>query len=344
MELSETNDNPLHTKNVKMPAAERVSPDLGLKRGKRGTSADTTFADDSSWFINRDGVLVTEQPPKPVGLNCADAVYLNFMLFSAKFMGLGDADGMDQAHTIITEQNTVALVAALLFTVEVATLQLAPFEKDEMNNGIAGAGLVDFIMSANTPVCLTCTVFSVLGMLNCVLVLISVGEMSGKAEIDAFSQRIGSHRLSGGFVLTFISLVLYAAYMIVYSAAFTQSQGGLTSMLILNAIIIAFILCIYPGIFLIMAMMINVKAESRENPSITLNRRELEENFKRFEALVGDPWKISPDNFTSYIQKLHSKRGNGPQRPALLSWMTQQAVHKLVQEKFEAIYLTEGAS
>merc|ERR1711998_33458 len=98
-----------------------------------------------------------------------DAVYLNFMLFSAKFMGLGDVDGTDQASTIITEQNTVALVAALLFTVEVATLQLAPFEKDEMNNGIAGAGLAEFIMSANTPVCLTCCVFSVFGMLNCVL-------------------------------------------------------------------------------------------------------------------------------------------------------------------------------
>jgi hypothetical protein len=175
-----------------------------------------------NYFLDRDGSLVfvsTESQKKsPIGKEMKGSALLpwnfakiNYLLLTGRWLQMNEFSGSKTSvkDALITENNTVALGAALFCTMQVASFQGYADLDFELIQENWGQTFADRFKQCSLPLMLSAGVLSVLSVLYCIMMLMVIGELSGDAEVERLAAKRGV-AMNGGFLLFFFSLIIIA--------------------------------------------------------------------------------------------------------------------------------------
>mmetsp|Transcript_39450 Transcript_39450/g.61506 ORF Transcript_39450/g.61506 Transcript_39450/m.61506 type:complete len:164 (+) Transcript_39450:1181-1672(+) len=152
---------------------------------------------------------------------------------------------------------------------------------------------------------------------------------------------------NGGFVGFFISLVLFACYVVIWCLAHIKRTGAVIALFVPFAVVVGITIFGWPGTVNIIRCMHVVKTEvpagksgkeKNKRPSpIVISRQEIKTKLRQFAKQLEDQRLVGPESFKSYLRELDQQE-NGNMGKRDLSWMSLKAVEKELEILFEELY------
>ena len=305
-----------------------------------------------NYFLDRDGSLVfvstTSQKTSPIGKEMKGSALLpwnfakiNYLLLTGRWLQMNEFSGSKTSvkDALITENNTVALGAALFCTMQVASFQGYADLDFELIQENWGQTFADRFKQCSLPLMLSAGVLSVLSVLYCIMMLMVIGELSGDAEVERLAAKRGV-AMNGGFLLFFFSLIVIAGYWCLFCLAYTGAPGASAAIFVVFFGLGVGIFLVFPGFMGLLKDLHNVKAETQQQDRtfeiapLVLEREEIQAYIVRLAGLLGDARMISPNIVESYIlhEKLNSTSGR-----RRLSWMSNNILEEEMKILFDAL-------
>eukprot|EP00281_Chroomonas_sp_CCMP1168_P017858 CAMPEP_0206221028 /NCGR_PEP_ID=MMETSP0047_2-20121206/5191_1 /ASSEMBLY_ACC=CAM_ASM_000192 /TAXON_ID=195065 /ORGANISM="Chroomonas mesostigmatica_cf, Strain CCMP1168" /LENGTH=460 /DNA_ID=CAMNT_0053643725 /DNA_START=31 /DNA_END=1413 /DNA_ORIENTATION=+ len=221
---------------------------------------------------------------------------------TGKFLDLGSEPGADTLEQTVTGQSNIGLMAALVLTVELDFLFNLPqireamFDKSYIGEIMGPEGqrhIYEFFVST-----VTCMIaLAAVCMIYCVLVVLVVGEMTGKEEVNLLTALMG-FRINGSIFLFFANMVVFALDVFLMACVLAET---------LHTLIITLFVCfsiatVTVGLFWMPLVQSGYKCKHicHTNPPLHIIREDISSLFSDFVECVR-PENVAPDTFIDFI-------------------------------------------
>lgn len=243
---------------------------------------------------------------------------LSFTAVHGHWLRLGDFNVSKERNVdnFLNEQNNVALISALMLTVQMALLFVLqadyPWEDAAQYMGVAEAdvqAVADTLNDFYFALVLFSITFTACAMVLATLQLLVHGELDGRQEFELYQEMMGP-KIHGGFKLFFVGMLSFAFALGSLVFFFCRSWEGKFAALAACGVPVAYISTVHltPSIYTLYrtkhARM--VLPQEHQGP-IVLSKEQVGEHLDRLVELL-DPELISLKVLVQFVQEEHQQK------------------------------------
>jgi len=292
----------------------------------------------SKRYVHFDGSLLSETDEVLAGkVKVPNIFQVAIKMITGGWLSLGGVDAnprLSRRDNFIAEQNNIALVSALILTIQAAVLYAAhEFPFQNMGKTLAGAvgnsGLTSRWMNdVNYTLIIISSGSNLAALILSVCYLLIVGQLSSEQEFEQFF-RVMKGKIHMSFFLTLMGstfLFLHAVMHLLSSIQDEAYRFGNLGFIVFTSFCSIFIFA--PPLKGLYKTKLTRAYHKEVLGPIVHSRAKLDQSLKTFAELVG-PELVSPTNFEQYLREEHEK-SKGP--CADLAHITRLRLEKVVED------------